>query len=123
MAEDDEGGGKEEVEVDDMAELLSAASEFAVAIHPTVRSLHDPARTGLDRGRHAFTGDGAIEAERVEQRTRHVAIVAAIQVDGDVVGQAVQFVQAGERGSEQWAIVAVGSSRDDMERVAILIEM
>src|SRR6266536_3139741 len=66
-AEHHEGGGQEEVEVHDRSELLGAASELAVAVHPVVRPLHDPARTGLDRGRDALAGDGAVEAEGVQQ--------------------------------------------------------
>src|SRR3954463_6960257 len=54
LAEDDEGGGEEELEVDDRLALLGAASDLAVAIHQLVRSFHDPSRAILNRGRDAF---------------------------------------------------------------------
>jgi hypothetical protein len=68
LANDDECRSEEDEEADDRSEILSAAAEFAVAIHPTVRLLPDPARAGLDRGRDALASDGTVKAEVIQQR-------------------------------------------------------
>jgi hypothetical protein len=49
LAEHDEGGGEEEVEIDDGLELLGAASELAVAVHPAVGALKHPVTVPLRR--------------------------------------------------------------------------
>jgi len=115
LAEDDEGGCEEEVEIDDRLEFLGAAPELAVAIHPLVRSFHDPARAGLDRGRDPLASAGAVEAECREQGPCCTAVLAAIEMHRQILGQAVEFVQAGECWLKQGAIVAVGAGRDQMQ--------
>lgn len=62
-----ERGGEVEVEVDDPAVAVGAATQLAIAIHPTMRALDDPSFADLDRGGDAFAGDLAVQAQPVEQ--------------------------------------------------------
>jgi site-specific DNA recombinase len=80
--------------------------------------LDDPARAGLDRGRDALAGDGAVEAERVEQVTASTAVVGPDQVDRGFIREPVELVEAVQRGLQQRCVVPVRTSRDQMQRQA-----
>lgn len=56
--------------------------------------------------------DAAVEAAFVEQGAGLVGVVVGVQVDGDVVGQRTQVVQAVQGRGEQWGVVAVGAGQD-----------
>src|ERR1035441_1728367 len=62
----DERGGEAEVEFDDLRVAVGGPPQLAVAIHPRMRALDDPAGASLDGGRHALTGDRALEAQLIE---------------------------------------------------------
>lgn len=74
--------------------------------------LHDPACTGLDRGRDAFAGDGAVEAEGVEESAGGAAVVGPVQMDGGLAWEPVELVEPGQRRFQQRVVVAVGAGRD-----------
>src|ERR1035438_9554268 len=62
----DERGGEVEVEGEDLRVAVGAPPQLAVAIHPRMRALDAPAGACLDGGRHALTGDRALEAQLIE---------------------------------------------------------
>jgi hypothetical protein len=55
------------VEVDDPAVAVGAATQLAVAVHPTMSALDDPSFADLDRGGDTLAGDLAVQAQPVEQ--------------------------------------------------------
>jgi site-specific DNA recombinase len=80
--------------------------------------LDDPAGPGLNRGRHALAGDGAVETESVEERPGGATVVRAIEVDGDVVRQTAELLEPRESGAEERRVVPIGASRNDVQRDA-----
>ena len=97
LSEDDEGGGEEEEEVDDRLVLLGAASELAVAVHPTVRALHDPARTGLDK-LDRLPEDLTVHLDRGYDSRATRALLAELGFDGAIARKGIPApVQAGSR--------------------------
>ena len=49
--------------VDGLGVALGAAAQFAVAVHPGVGALDDPAGAGLNGSGHALAGDLAVKAQ------------------------------------------------------------
>jgi hypothetical protein len=80
-----------------------------------VRALHRPAGCGLDGRGHALAGDRPREAALLQQGTARCAVVAAVQVDRAVRGQAVELVQPGQRRPQQRRVVPVGPGGDQVQ--------
>jgi hypothetical protein len=64
-----------------------AAAQLAVAVHPRVSALEDPAAAGLEWCGDAVRGDAALKAQLVQQFAGDSGVIAAVQVAGAAGGR------------------------------------
>src|SRR3954453_15498711 len=113
---DDDGVGQRDECLDHASAALGAEGEFAkAAVVPGVGPLDHPAAARLEG--EALVADHAVAAELIEQVAGLARVVAGVEMDGDVVGQADAhaLIEAGElvqRGSQQRGVVAVRAGHD-----------
>src|SRR5680860_1593072 len=108
-ADDGDGGGEEEEELDHGFGLVGAATQFAVAVHPGVGALDDPAFADLDRGRLALGRNLMLIAQDVQQVAGLARVVPGVKVHARTVGQWSDRVgDTGQGGLEKRGVVGVG---------------
>lgn len=117
-SDEDDGVGEGDVGLDDACVSFGADQQFPeAAVVPGVGPFHDPAGPGLEWG--AFLADDRVAAEFGQEVPGGAAVVAGVQVHGDLLGQveaeAGQFLQG---GAEQRGVVTVGAGDDAADRQA-----
>lgn len=86
-ADGDDGVDEVEERVGDHGAALKAAGQAMEGVLPGMCPLHMPPPTRLDRGFFALVSDAAVQAAPGQQGAGVVAVVAGVEVDGDLLRQ------------------------------------